>query len=439
MMDLQWIAQVASERAVNSIPAGLVVAALAWLSLRAFRGQSSSVRFTVWFAALLAIASLPFAPSMSHGSVVQGSQAQVTLSPEWAQVIFIGWMLIATIAIIRLAMGVIQLRHLRKNCEVIALSDLPVNLQPMITQFQATRHVTICSAPDVRVPTAIGFLNPAIFLPKWAINDLPAEDLKAVLLHEFAHLRRGDDWTNLAQKLLRTVFFFHPSVWWIERRLALEREMACDEQVLAETGNRRAYAECLVSLAEKSVVRRGLAMAQAAISHARETSLRLARILQAEPVAPRAFKPTLAAVAAIGLVALAVLPGVPKLVAFQDPARTPVLSATRAPISPAKLNVGEQMSNSVKPAAPNKVVMAHMVPKKSAQVIAVKYSDARPRAAVLRAAARQSAPDRQLLVIVQSSEYDGVSPAKLTFCVWRVTFTGQDRNTVRAEVIAKSL
>jgi len=65
------------------------------------------------------------------------------------------------------------------------------------------------------------------------------------LLHEFAHLGRWDDWTNLAQKLVRTIFFFHPAVWWIEKRLSLEREMACDDVVLAETQNPRAYAECL--------------------------------------------------------------------------------------------------------------------------------------------------------------------------------------------------
>ena len=439
MMDLKWIAQIATERAVNSIPAGLIIAAVAWLSLRAFR-RHSGARFTVWFGALLAIAALPFVPHMSHGSsVIQGSPAQVTLSAEWARGIFIGWILIAAIAIIRLAMGMIQLRRLRKNCEVIALSELPVALQPMVTQFQTTRSVAICSSPDVRVPTAIGFRKPAILLPKWALNELPAEDLKAVLLHEFAHLRRGDDWTNLAQKLLRTLLFFHPSVWWIERRLALEREMACDELVLAETGNRRAYAECLVSLVEKSVVRRGLAMAQAAISHARETSLRLARILQTEPVRHTRFRSTLAAVAGLGLVSLAVLPGVPKLIAFQDAVQKPAFSATKAPVSLAKVSASGHVSDSMGPTAPNTSVTARMEPNKSAQVIAVKGKQNRPRTAVLRTATRQAAPRPQLLVIVQSSEYDGLAPAKLTFCVWRVTFTGQDRNSVRAEIIAKSL
>ena len=45
------------------------------------------------------------------------------------------------------------------------------------------------------------------------------------------------DWTNLLQKLVRAVFFFHPAVWWIENRLSLEREMACDDMVLAQTAS----------------------------------------------------------------------------------------------------------------------------------------------------------------------------------------------------------
>jgi beta-lactamase regulating signal transducer with metallopeptidase domain len=71
-------------------------------------------------------------------------------------------------------------------------------------------------------------------------------------LHELAHLRRYDDWTNLAQKLVKALFFFHPAVWWIEKQVSLEREMACDDAVLAETASPRAYAECLAHLAEKT-------------------------------------------------------------------------------------------------------------------------------------------------------------------------------------------
>ena len=78
-----------------------------------------------------------------------------------------------------------------------------------------------------------------------------------ILLHENAHLRRWDQWTNLAQKIVTALFFFHPAVWWIENRLTLEREMACDDIVLAQTASPRDYASFLISFAEKIAKRPG--------------------------------------------------------------------------------------------------------------------------------------------------------------------------------------
>src|SRR5213078_2563160 len=120
---------------------------------------------------------------------------------------------------------------------------------------------------------------PTVVIPAWLMEELPAAELNQILLHELAHLSRWDDWSNLAQKIVKALFFFHPAVWWIERKVSLEREMACDDAVLAENHSPRAYAECLVHLAEKSVLRRGVALAQAAVGRIRQTTLRVAQIL----------------------------------------------------------------------------------------------------------------------------------------------------------------
>src|SRR5262249_53358858 len=96
-------------------------------------------------------------------------------------------------------------------------------------------------------------------------------------------------------------------------------EMACDDMVLAQTGNPRGYAECLVSLAEKSFVRRGLAMAQAVIGGARDTSLRLARILDRNrPGSTRVFKPVLAGVTPFGGLFAVANSNAPTLIAFRS-------------------------------------------------------------------------------------------------------------------------
>jgi hypothetical protein len=165
-----------------------------------------------------------------------------------------------------------------------------------------------------------------------------------------AHLRRWDDWTNLAQKLLRAIFFFHPAVWWIESKLSLEREMACDDAVLAETANPRAYAECLVTVAEKSLMRRGLAMAQAAVSRVRQTSQRVAQILDTKRSgATRIWKPALGMVATFAVICAGLLSRTPELVSFQD--KNPAVESASAamPVSRARADL-KFMATAVQPA-----------------------------------------------------------------------------------------
>jgi hypothetical protein len=141
-------------------------------------------------------------------------------------------------------------------------------------------------------------------------------------LHELAHLRRWDDWTNVIQRILRSLFFFQPAVWWIGESLSLERELACDDFVLASTADPRAYAQCLVSVAEKSFLRHSLTLAQAAVSRAKQTALRVARILNVDKADRRgtspAWTPALALIAALSVVGVIALPQASSFVAFDN-------------------------------------------------------------------------------------------------------------------------
>ena len=192
----------------------------------------------------------------------------------------------------RLASGLWQLRQLRRSCTAVAAADLDPLCRRTLEGLSASGAVRVGTSEEVRVPSAIGFWKRTIVLPAWTLRELSAEDLNVILLHEFAHLRRGDDWTNLIQKIVRAIFFFHPAVWWIESQLSVEREMACDDAVLAQTSNPHGYANCLVSLLEKSLAHRlteqgpdqRWSMAQAAVHRASEAALRLARIL--DPTGP---------------------------------------------------------------------------------------------------------------------------------------------------------
>ena len=242
----------------------------------------------------------------------------ITLPGGWGLFLFLAWVLAAFVAILRLVIGLWRLRALRRSCVAIDVSELDTAIRTTLAEFTSARAVTLATSERVSVPAAIGFFKPMIVLPAWALRELTPAELNVILLHEFAHLRRGDAWTNLLQKFVRAVFLFHPAVWWIERRLSLEREMACDDQVLAETANPRGYAKCLIAVLEKSVARRGWAMAQAAVHRAREASLRLARILDAAGRTTRnVWKPALGFVGAFSLLCLTVVPRAPQFVAFE--------------------------------------------------------------------------------------------------------------------------
>ena len=69
-------------------------------------------------------------------------------------------------------------------------------------------------------------------------------------MHELAHLLRHDDWTNGLQRVITSLLFFNPAVWFIARQMDVEREVACDDYVLELTGAVRTYAFCLTKMAE---------------------------------------------------------------------------------------------------------------------------------------------------------------------------------------------
>ena len=337
MNGLQTVAQVSVERLVNAIPEGFLIALYAWLLLRTLRKQNSGTRFAVWFLALLTVAALPLLAFFGNGhlpaslGLSPSLRPAVSISSHWALFVFAAWALGALTALMRLTAGLWHLRHLRRSCVPVDTATLDPLVRNTLNSIVAhkpfpSRPITIASSEFVRVPSAIGFWKRTIALPAWALRELPATDLNVILLHEFAHLRRADDWTNLVQKFVRAIFFFHPAVWWIEKQLSVEREMACDDAVLAQTANPHGYATCLVSLLEKSLAHRladkhlsakHWSMAHAAVHRAQEAALRLAKILDKNrPAATRVWKPALGMIGGFALICLLALPLAPQFVAF---------------------------------------------------------------------------------------------------------------------------
>ncbi len=110
--------------------------------------------------------------------------------------------------------------------------------------------VALCSR--VTVLTVIGVIKPVILLPASLAMGLAPQQLEALLAHELAHIRRFDLVVNLLQRLVEALLFFHPAVWFVSRRVSIERERACDDTVVAAGWQRVNYADALVRMAELS-------------------------------------------------------------------------------------------------------------------------------------------------------------------------------------------
>jgi len=355
--DLSVIAQASAARIVDCLLEGTLIAGFAALMLRITHRQSAGARFAVWFAALMAIAILPLAGTASWSRAAgmaagaSASPAEITLPDSWALYLLAAWAAIAVLALARVAAGLVHLHRLRSSCVPVDPQRLDPALRSPLDHARAGRTATLCVSDRVAVPTALGFFKPLVIIPRWLMQELSPADLNQILLHELAHLRRWDDWTNLLQKIVRALFFFHPAVWWIEQKISLEREMACDDAVLAQTASPRAYAECLAHLAEKSFVRRSVALAQAALGRVRQTSLRIAQILDHNRPAHtrRGWSVAVLSIAAFAAGCAVCISKAPKLVAFEDAA--PAVAATAASFSPPAIEASLRVVPAVLPVA----------------------------------------------------------------------------------------
>jgi len=221
--------------------------------------------------------------------------------------------------------------------------------------------------------------------------------------------------------------------------------MACDDQVLAETANPHGYAKCLIALLEKSVARRGWAMAQAAVNRAREASLRLARILDAGRTNNRrVWKPALAFVGAFSLLCLTVLPRAPQLVAFEPNVRAPRADDARpaparqsqisaAAVVPVAIHYSDAVSFKKMPQR-LAVDAGRRLPENVSQHV-FQPRPAAPRAIAARAN-QSDVPAADTLLIIRTAQRVGPNSWMWSVYVWRVSWVNPAQNAAKRGPVA---
>jgi beta-lactamase regulating signal transducer with metallopeptidase domain len=240
---------------------------------------SAAARSVVWTNVFLLLLLLQIAPSLREriGDGIPTHSSPILLAPGWSLVIAALWVTLSLWRGIELILSAIRLRRIARRATPVEVDEA---LQTLIRSEESSRTAELCVSDEVERPSVFGFFRPRILLPSGLIERLSASELQQVVLHEMEHLRRRDDWTNLLQKIGLMLFPLNPVLFWTERRLCTERELACDDRVLRSSCARKAYAICLTHLAEDSMIRRSLSLALGAWERRPELVRRVHRLLR---------------------------------------------------------------------------------------------------------------------------------------------------------------
>jgi len=244
--------------------------------------------------------------------------------------------------------------------------------------FAGAWPVKVVVSRNAPVPMACGIWKPAVVLPP-AACDWPAPRLHAVILHEIAHVRRGDLLAQVVGQFACCVYWFHPLTWLAARQLRLEREQACDDAVVSGGISAPDYATHLVELARTLGRTRFLApaMAEAAGLEGRIRAL-LDRKRNRRPLGTGAVLATLAASLLLLLPAAAIhaKPTPAAIVTAPPlPLPAPVEQVRPAPVRvaaprPAPVLVAQAQPTSVRPASQDFVVLSGVVEDASSARVA---------------------------------------------------------------------
>jgi beta-lactamase regulating signal transducer with metallopeptidase domain len=305
-----------AETFVAGLWQGLAFIGAVALALRLFSRIPASIRFIIWSLTFTLAVAIPLLHlHVPAGSVGHSPSAVFHISPTWSIAITALWASFTVARLAQFSAQTLRLRRIWKRSIPVATSDAI-----RATIDSTHRNVGLCTSTDVDTPCVIGFFSPRLLIPHSLFDTLTQSDLHQTVLHECEHLRRRDDWINLAQKIALALFPLNPALLFADRRLSLERELACDAGVIARTDAPFDYAHCLTRLAEHRLNPRRLSLALSAWSRQSELARRVHTLLR--PIHKLSPAYTRASIAAftVALTAGSIeLAHAPHLVSFANP------------------------------------------------------------------------------------------------------------------------
>jgi len=273
---------------------GTAIGIVAAAGLRLLRAAAPPVRYALASAAMIAMLIAPVATAvrLSSSAPVVGRSPHVTSVPSPAltlasdptrreeaatpsvrqtvlrprvdaalPALVLLWLAGVALLQVRLIGGWWQVRGLHRASFAAAPSPWQKRADQLATRLRVRSFVRVVETCAVDIPSVIGWWRPVILLPIGALAGLTPAQADAILVHELVHIRRHDYLVNGLQHVAETLLFYHPAVWWLSRRMRIEREHCCDAVVVRMCGDPIDYAVALVELEAGRGTRTALAVA----------------------------------------------------------------------------------------------------------------------------------------------------------------------------------
>ncbi|MEZ2346041.1 M56 family metallopeptidase [Terriglobus sp. RCC_193] len=327
---LAHISSVMATSWAASLWQGLALSLLAVALLRLMPKASAALRHSILLAVFAAATVLPLLHMPMHVAAMapQASPAAIRMAPWFAVAVAAVWLVTSLFRAISLGMAWMHLRQVRRDATPIAVEAMNI--------FTAgNRRAVLCSSSQVSSPAVLGFFRPVLLLPEWLVPSLSPDELRQIAAHECEHLRRRDDWINLALQIGLVLMPLNPALLWLNRRIAEQRELACDAAVVASTAQPLAYAASLTRMAEQRMQQNGLRLALAALGRKSELAQRVHALLR-EPVAGWSRRQSAAACSMAAFALLAASAGLSRVPRLIRVAPAEIIQPEVAVTTPAK-------------------------------------------------------------------------------------------------------
>ena len=273
---------------LQSLAVGALAAACVALCPASLRSRVRQAVPVAAFATFVLLVGCLFLPKLETGAlrtsmmipVPEALSSSTKAGVSW---LMEGWMVGCAIFLLRLAAGSWTVWCILRTTQPVPGRAWKQLMDECQRTLGLRGRVRLRLAGPGFVPSAAGLFRRTVLLPDEALH-WTREQRKLVLLHELGHFRRGDLWAHALGRLACALHWFNPFAWMLQRHLAVEREFACDELVVARGAAPDDYATLLFEMAT-AARRRPMLEAAFLTMASRRTGKLEARVLRIlEPV-----------------------------------------------------------------------------------------------------------------------------------------------------------